>query len=146
MDNKRIMACAFFILIICPFLLFVFFEISIKSLLSIFYKDSILQMSYGSVLFTVMPVIAYVFFSDSIKIIYCLIKKKKESKRKHNKKGFFVVFWFALSLPITWCLSFYLTSNGYQKCPSTDLFTQYYVTDLSLCSSPYYEERADAKR
>ncbi|XKD93879.1 DUF1240 domain-containing protein [Morganella morganii] len=136
MDKKKIIACAFFILIICPGLLFVFFEISLKSILSILYKDSILQMSYGSILCMIIPVITYVFFSDSIKVIYCLINKKKESKKEHNKKGFFVVSWFVLSLPITWYLSFYLTSNGYQKCPSTDLFTQYYTTDLFLCSSP----------
>lgn len=116
-------------------LLFIFFEISIKSLLSVLYKDSALQMSYGSVLCMIMPIIAYVFFSDSINVIYCLIKKKKESKNTHNKKGLFVIAWIVLSLPVSWYLGFYLTSNGYQKCPSTDLFTQYYATDLSLCSS-----------
>ncbi|HAS8352641.1 TPA: DUF1240 domain-containing protein [Morganella morganii] len=79
----------------------------------------------------------WLFFSKSV-IQYNNSNNNEKTKKNisYQKIGMFIVIWIFLSFPITWIGGYYLTSNNYQKCPPTSLFTQYYTIDLSLCSSP----------
>lgn len=130
-------------LIKLSFCLFLFFMVSLGvfllSLLSFydfFNAADVISLSYSSTLCLSGIILGYFFLSLLYNIITQIIMKKPKKNISYQKIGMFIVIWIFLSFPITWIGGYYLTSNNYQKCPPTSLFTQYYTIDLSLCSSP----------
>ncbi|WP_071997753.1 DUF1240 domain-containing protein [Morganella morganii] len=99
-------------------------------------NDNIIEFSYGSIILLSMLLLSYFFIEGSIRSIYLWLIKKQRNNKKYKIIGILLTLWVVLSLPISWVGSYYLISHNYQKCPPTNLFTQYYTTDLSLCSSP----------
>ncbi|HDF2341036.1 TPA: DUF1240 domain-containing protein [Morganella morganii] len=133
--------------------LFLFFIISfgvfllgVFSVYDFFNASDVVSLSYSSTLCLSGIIISYLFLSLLYNLITQVIIKKPKKNVSYQMAGILLVIWFFLSFPITWIGSYYLISHNYQKCPPTDIFTQYYVTDLSLCSVPYYEERTDVKK
>lgn len=133
--------------------LFLFFIISfgvfllgVFSVYDFFNASDVVSLSYSSMLCLSGIIISYLFLSLLYNLITQVIIKKPKKNVSYQMAGILLVIWFFLSFPITWIGSYYLISHNYQKCPPTDIFTQYYVTDLSLCSVPYYEERTDVKK
>lgn len=104
-------------------------------------------LSQGIVFTIAMPLFSYFLISVAIK---SLILQKRNEKIKNTNKYIWVFkslfFIFILSFPVTWYLISELTANNYEKCPEKNIFIQKYTTDLSLCSSPYYEERSGTKK
>ncbi|MBW5408756.1 DUF1240 domain-containing protein [Morganella morganii] len=128
------------VILIYPFL------IGLDSINGIIKKQDIVSMSYGVILSLIAPIISYFAIDVALRSAYYFFYKKTTIKKTYKFVGVIIASWIFLSLPISLGMGFYLTSNGYQRCPSTNLFTQYYTTDLSLCPDPYYEERAGVKR
>ncbi|MBW5407225.1 DUF1240 domain-containing protein [Morganella morganii] len=123
--------------------LFLFFMISfgvfllgVLSVYDFFNASDVISLSYSSTLCLSGIIISYLFLSLLYNLITQVIIKKPKKNISYQIVGIFLVIWIFLSFPITWIGSYYLTSHNYQKCPPTSLFTQYYTTDLSLCSSP----------
>lgn len=133
--------------------LFLFFIISfgvfllgVLSVYDFFNASDVVSLSYPSTLCLSGIIISYLFLSLLYNLITQVIIKKPKKNISYQTAGILLVIWFFLSFPITWMGSYYLISHNYQKCPPTDIFTQYYVTDLSLCSVPYNEEKTDVKK
>lgn len=130
-------------LIKLSFCLFLFFMVSfgvflfgLLSVCDFFNAADVISLSYSSTLCLSGIILGYFFLSLLYNITTQIIMKKPKKNISYQKTGIFIVIWIFLSFPITWIGSYYLTSHNYQKCPPTSLFTQYYTTDLSLCSSP----------
>lgn len=143
--RKKIIWSSLF-LIIVAFTLMIGFFFSFYSMIDMFKKKDVLELSYASIAALITPVISIVLIDISIRGAYLLLKKNEKIKKTYKVSGLLVLLWLLISLPLSWLGSYYLISDNYQKCPPTDLFTQYYTTDLSLCSDPYYEERTGIKR
>ena len=143
--NKKIITSVIFLLSIGVALIPLFL-FGINSIIDIIKKKEIVSFSYGLILTLSLPMLSYFFIDISLRYIYFRVSKKKITNKKYNIITILLTMWVFLSFPITWIGSYYLTSSNYQRCPSTNLFTQYYTTDLSLCSDPYYEERTGVKR
>ncbi|XKD94626.1 DUF1240 domain-containing protein [Morganella morganii] len=143
--NKKIITSVIFLLSIGVALIPLFL-FGINSIIDIIKKKEIVSFSYGLILTLSLPILSYFFIDISLRCIYFWVSKKQKTNKKYNIITILLTMWIFLSFPITWIGSYYLTSNNYQRCPSTNLFTQYYTTDLSLCPDPYYEERAGVKR
>ncbi|EMJ9774321.1 TPA: DUF1240 domain-containing protein [Morganella morganii] len=141
---KKIIMLGVAMLVVGMVVLYPFF-LSINSIYKVISKKDILEMSYGVVICLVMPMITYLCIDISLRGMYLHFFKKEKIKSTYKISGVIIALWIFLSFPISWGMSFYLTSNGYERCPSTNLFTQYYTTNLSLCSDPYYEERASTE-
>lgn len=127
------------IVLVCPFF------IGLDAIKSVLNKPDIVFMSYGAIFCLISPVISYFLIDVALRGVYYFFVKKTKIKKTYKLIGIIITLWIFLSFPISWGMSFYLTSNGYERCPSTNLFTQYYTTNLSLCSDPYYEERASTE-
>ena len=125
MNNKIIYASVilFFIgiVLIYPFL------IGIYSISSLIRSEDIIEFSYGSILLLSMPLLSYFFIEGSIRSIYLWLIKKQRNNKKYKIIGMLLTLWIVLSLPISWIGGYYLTLNNYQKCPPTNIFTQYYT-------------------
>lgn len=133
--------------------LFLFFIISfgvfllgVLSVYDFFNASDVVSLSYSSTLCLSGIIISYLFLSLLYNLITQVIIKKPKKNISYQTAGILLIIWFFLSFPITWMGSYYLISHNYQKCPPTDIFTQYYVTDLSLCSVLYNEEKTDVKK
>lgn len=143
-NNKKI----FFFCVV--FLLYTMLSLLIsyagfESLFKIKNRSDIIPLSYVSILSLSGVILAFVFLNIIYNSIFYFINKNKKPEFTYKKTGIVLVCWIFLSFPISWGTGFYLTSNSYQKCPPTNFYSQYYTTDLSLCSDPYREERTSSK-
>lgn len=130
-------------LIIVSFTLMIGFFFSFYSMIAVFKKKDVLELSYSSIAALITPVISVVLIDISVRGAYLFFKKNEKIKKTYKASGFLILFWLLIAFPLSWIGSYYLNSNNYQKCPATDLFTQYYATDLSLCSDPYGHEKTN---
>ncbi|MBW5406349.1 DUF1240 domain-containing protein [Morganella morganii] len=144
-NKQKIGAILFFILGV---LFIPLFFLGANTVLDVLEKKSdMIFLSQGIVFTTATPLLSYFFISVAIKSL--ILQRKNERIKDTNKyiwifKSLFFIF--LLSFPVTWYLISELTANNYEKCPEKNMFIQKYTTDLSLCSDPYYEERAGVKR
>ncbi|WP_156656681.1 DUF1240 domain-containing protein [Morganella psychrotolerans] len=143
-NNKKI----FFLCVV--FLLYTILSLLVsyagfESLFKIKNKSDIIPLSYASILSLSGVILAFIFLNIICNSIFYFINKNKKPEFTYKKTGIVLVCWIFLSFPISWGAGFYLTSNGYQKCPPTNFYSRYYTTDLSLCSDPYREERTSSK-
>lgn len=119
------------------------FLLGLLSVYDFFNTSNVILLSYASTLSLSGIIISYLFLNLLCNLIFQYISKKKPKNISYRITGILLVIWIFLSFPITWIGSYYITSNNYQKCPPTSLFTQYYATDLSLCSDPYGHEKTN---
>lgn len=141
---KKVIISGGYFIFIAIVLVYPFF-IGLDAIKSVLNKRDIVFMSYGAIFCLISPVISYFLIDVALRGFYYFFVKKTKIKKTYKLIGIIITLWIFLSFPISWGMSFYLTSNGYERCSSTNLFTQYYTTNLSLCSDPYYEERASTE-
>jgi len=120
------------------------FLLGVLSFYDFFNASNVISLSYSSTLSLSGIIISYLFLNLLYNLIFQVIVKKTKKNISYQITGILLVIWIFLSFPITWIGSYYLISNNYQKCPPTNLFTQYYATDLSLCSDPYGHEKTNS--
>lgn len=143
MIKKVILSLLF--LVIMSVILMVAFGFGLYSITGIVNKKDVLSFSYMSVASLITPVISVTLIDIGIRGAYLFFKKNEKIQKSYNTSGVLILLWLLISFPLSWVGIYHLTSNGYQKCPPTSLFTQYYTTDLSLCSNPYGHEKTGTK-
>ena len=144
MTKRRILFSLFILLTTSCVLLFIFLD-SLFSIIDIINKRKVISLSYATVVCLIFPVLSYSLIDLSVRGTYLFFKEGKKTQNTYNICGIIIASWLIISIPVLLGLSFYLTSNGYQKCPPKKLFTGYYTVDASLCSDPFYDERTGSK-
>ncbi|RUT65247.1 hypothetical protein CKG00_01670 [Morganella morganii] len=139
------MLFSLFILLVAGCVLFIIFLYSFFSIVDIINKKQTISLSYATVVCLIFPVLSYLLIDLSIRGTYLFFKEGKKTQKTYKVCGVIIASWLIISIPVLLGLSFYLTSNGYQKCPPKNLFTSYYTVDASLCSDPFYDERIGSK-
>lgn len=144
MTKKRILF-SLFILLTASCVLLLIFLVSFFSVVDIINKSNVISLSYSTVVCLIFPVLSYSLIDLGVRGTYSFFKEGKKTQKTYKICGVIIASWLIISIPVLFGFGFYLTSNGYQKCPAKNLFTNYYTVDVSLCSDTFRDEKTGSK-